>query len=197
MCSQPEPVWLARPDSLYVLIHVALYPAGTLTGRVVDASGDAVAGLRVVVAPLPPRDDTPRREAFTDPAGQYAFESLLDGEYRIAAGDERSPLAEPRELSFVAPSLHMPDLVVPELGRVDVRVTEPNGTPVAEAEVIAYGTLGLPPPVRTDREGRARVANLVPGPVSLVAKHADLGEGRARTEVALDRVAEVEIAIRP
>jgi len=61
--------------------------AGTLTGRVVDASGQSVPGLPVALQPDPPHADLEIHRCFgeTDQNGAFACPGLAPGPYRVIA----------------------------------------------------------------------------------------------------------------
>jgi len=175
-------------------VFLVLAPAGFVTGRVVDVAGADVAGVPLV---LEASDSGERRTAFTDPAGVYLFEDVLDGESRLFPGAPESPLSPARELAFRAPSLTMPTFELPVLGELEIQVFERGRIPAAGIRVVGYGRDGGRIDVTTDDRGRARARFLPAGWFTLLAQHGDDEGGRTRARVELDagRTAQVEILL--
>lgn len=107
--------------------------------------------------------------------GRFVFEQLPDGVYGVEVvvppetpgGQEYASVP----LENVTPDLHVAVALVPA-HRVPVRVVDPEGQPVARARVtLSYSQIGmLQKNAETDREGRAQVGPVVPGPYFV---HAD------------------------
>lgn len=156
-------IQLAKPDELDVILRVPLFPAGDLSGRVVDPDGSPVAGL-----PLIARRNLPalERETQTDANGYYVFSRLPDGDYVLAVGYRDAALVE-RELSFAAPGFTMPDLVTPRVAALHVRVMDPRNQPVVDAKVSVVGLVSGAREAHTDLTGLARLEHCVGGDASV------------------------------
>ncbi len=166
MSGATEYLLLARPEAQHAVVHLALSPAAFVSGRVVDAEGAAVAGLEVL---LEPEGGGERRSATTGPSGAYLFELVPDGSYRLLAGDPHAPIAPARELLVGPPSLHMPDLVVPVLSVLQIRVVDRDSRPVPGARVEGWGSQGGRISAVTDERGLARASFLPAGRYSIRA----------------------------
>ena len=109
----------------------------SISGRLTDAAGDPLGGVRLKARPETPRPDDSRYaepEARTAPDGTFRFDALRPGRWRlgtsrlaltpapVAAGDQR--------LSFVATPLREHDLVVV--------VTDEQGAPIDGAKVALF-----------------------------------------------------------
>ncbi|HZI50262.1 MAG TPA: carboxypeptidase-like regulatory domain-containing protein, partial [Terriglobia bacterium] len=66
---------------------------GSVTGAAVNAVGQPVASVTVVLVPAAPRRSNPSafRTAMTDQSGIFSMRSVLPGEYRILAWEELEP----------------------------------------------------------------------------------------------------------
>jgi hypothetical protein len=193
MCSLVQQQLFSKPNDVDVVMQVELYPAGFLAGRVIDAHSQAVEGLPVA---LESKTDRARREVLTDPAGNYVFESVTDGDYWLFAGNPDAPLAPPRDVAFLAPTLHMPDIEVPVLGEVSVRVVTSSGAPVADAKVECFGNAGGRGALVTDVNGRALARFLPAGTVRFVASTSSGAVGREQFDLEPGARGEIEIKVR-
>ncbi|MCI0588511.1 MAG: carboxypeptidase-like regulatory domain-containing protein [Planctomycetes bacterium] len=164
-----------------------LLSGATISGRVVRAlDGSPIGGLPVGIVsatfPLSPRFDGTRMEgASTDEEGRYRVTDLEPGPYLVVAGfgweredaEEDSALASETRGAFeVAEGGETRvDFALSRGGTAVVRVSDPEGKAVKEAELIVVsstGTTGLPRLLAgafgtTDEKGIARVAGLRPG----------------------------------
>jgi hypothetical protein len=160
----PQYIQFAKPDEIFVVLRLRLYPAGTLSGRVVDPDGDPVAGLPVSAVR---RDAEGQRETQTDGAGHYAFERLPDGEWEVLVGYPRAPLVR-REINFAAPGLSMPELATPAIDELAVRVVDTKLQPVEGASVSVIGLASGARLATTDANGLARLPHCVGGEASVI-----------------------------
>jgi hypothetical protein len=193
LCAQAQQVLLAKPDDDNLVVHVVFFPAGFLTGRVVDSNGAPVADVGVV---LESAESHERREGQTDPAGVYLFETVLDGEYTLFVGEPINPLTRGRELAFAAPSLHMADIEVPVLGDIAIQVVDRAGRAVAGARIEGYGIAGGRVALVSDEQGRALARHLPPGDATLVASTDDGNQGREKLTLAAGARAEITLRLR-
>jgi hypothetical protein len=194
MSSESQQIMLARPDETLVVVHVVLRPAGFITGLVVDPHGEAVEELPILLEDVRTRE---RREARTDPAGRYLFEGVLDGEYILHLGSADSPLARARELSFQAPSMHVPVLEVPRLGSLVLRVVDSGGLEVSGARIQGYGSAGGRIEATTGNDGRATARFLPEGRYTVIAVREGVGRAHERVQLAAGETREVELRLEP
>ncbi len=189
MNTRVQRVLLEKPvtDQFVVL---QLVPTGFVDGRVLDEDGGPVAALPVVLEAVPAGT---RQSIETDPGGAFHLAGVLDGDYRITAGDPDLPLSS-KELRFVAPSLHV-ELRVPVLGHVTCRVVDAFGASVEGVEVLGFGPRGASVSGVSDRAGLVQLPHLPPGSYRLVADDEHHGRGRARLELAPGERGEARLAL--
>ena len=187
----PQEVELALPDEVDVVVVLRLHAPGFLTGRVVDTATHPIEGIRVTIENVATAE---RRALVTDGRGTYVASQLPDGDYRVFVGEALAPLAAVDDVSFAAPSLHMPDLVTPVLGELVVLVVDTRGTPVQGASVEATGLRSGPLELVTEADGRARARFCCAGRVSLLARHTRVGQGD--TSASFEPGVEDEITVR-
>lgn len=193
--STPWQVLLVRGQS-DVFLNVGLEPRAVVEGQVRDARGAPVVGLGVV---LESASDGARREQRTDGAGSYLFQDVLDGTYRLTFGSPDNPLHGPLELVVQAPRLTVPPVRLPELGSVEVTVTDERGVLIAGARVRGFGrgnTGGLIEG-ETDSAGRVRADLLAPGSYRIYATLPEVGRGFADVDLQPGATATVTIEIAP
>ncbi|HEX6884725.1 MAG TPA: carboxypeptidase regulatory-like domain-containing protein [Planctomycetota bacterium] len=193
----PLPVLLEkRSASPYVVLH--LVPAGLLEGRVLDADGVPAEGVALT---LFAQQGGEAREAVTDAAGIFRFAKLPDGAYDLLIGREGAVLVpERRPLRFAAPRLTFPDIELPPLGTLEVRVVDSLERPMEGVEVRGSGSEGGLVEGRTDHDGRLVARHLPAGRYRLRLSHPALDEAYA-TRVAVDvvagQVAEAPVLLGP
>jgi hypothetical protein len=173
-----EQVLLARPDSLRVVLELALTRPGTLEGRLVDAHGAGVGGVGLWLAPL--SDGPSRRATASQPDGRFRIDGLADGEYRLHAGAQALALRDPIEVAFQAPHLQLEDWVLPELGSLDLRVLDPGGRGVAGATIEATCERRGSVVATCDALGQALLEHLPSGQVQLVVSPPEGTPGRPK-----------------
>lgn len=98
----PEP----EPETVERTFHV---PAGSIKGRVVDATGQGIAGVTVSMTPPPDSVMPWGKERVTDSDGWFAFTDLRAGAYRAAATRDAEGAGE-RAVEIVVPE----DAAAPE-----------------------------------------------------------------------------------
>ncbi len=141
-------------------------------GRVLDASGNPVAGI-------PIREDVTLPDGRrvmggwlgeTGSDGQYDVKVVVRGEYRIIAGGREFGVARSKPFVAVEDVVHeVEDLTVQNAPSfIAGRVTDREGNPIADASVRISSQHNWGPwGVRTDRNGKFRVDNLVPEPLAV------------------------------
>jgi hypothetical protein len=167
-------------------VSLRMIPAGTLEGRVVDVDGVPAEGIPITLFTV---EDQNVREAVTDVNGVYRFERLPDGAYEVLIGRATSPLMpERRPLRFQAPRLTHPDIELPPLGAIHVRVVDSLERPLEGVEVRGSGTNGGLVEGTTDYDGRLLAQHLPQGHFRLRLSHPAFDERHAR-RIAVDVVA--------
>lgn len=193
--SEPQQLELAQPDNIDEIVSFRLYGPGYLTGRVVDTAGRPIAGIEVTIENALTRAT---RALVTDETGAYTADALFDGDYRVLVGPVNAPLAAFDDVSFAAPTLHMPDLVTPPLGELAVVVRTREGAPVEGATVEGVGLRSGAIRAVTDGEGRAVARACSAGNVHLFASHEREGKGELELEfdpLAEPKEAEIVLAV--
>jgi len=186
-------VQFSQPDELDVVLQLRLFDAGSLSGRVVGANGQPVERMEVRV-----RRGDPDLElvASTDSRGEYVFERLLDGEYVVVVGRAESPLAT-RDVAFSAPGFTMPDIALPPLGELSVRVLDSNAKPVTSASVSVIGLASGALKGTTDEQGYARFPHCVSGSATVVADHPDWSTQTRQFRFDAELPEQVEVRLAP
>jgi hypothetical protein len=157
---------LLEPGNEHPFVNLRMVPAGSLTGRVLDANGAPAEGIPVTLFGV---TDGDQREAVSDARGLYEFVGLPDGAYELLFGKAEAPLIrERRPVRFQAPSLTFPDTELPPLGAIAVRVVDSLARPLEGLLVRGSGTNGGVVEGTTDFDGR------------LLARHLPAGHFRLR-----------------
>jgi hypothetical protein len=177
---------LLEPGNEHPFVNLLLVPAGVLEGRVLDARGLAAEGVPVT---LVAGADNHAREAVSGPDGAFRFDGVLDGAYELVLGRASAPLVRERHaLRFRAPHLTFPDLVLPPLGEVHVRVVDGLERPLEGVLVRGSGKNGGVIDGRTDFDGRYVAKHLPAGTFRIRLQHPGLDPEFAR-RIAVDVLA--------
>jgi len=166
-------------------VHDFELPAGSVAGRVIDATGRPVAGARVELVPVGPPRASAAPAGFarttTGADGAFAFSHLADGTYAVVAeapetgphaGLGRTSLGDLRveggaRTAGVDVCLHP--------GReVSGTALDADGRPVAGATVFVLDASGRPlgrfSQIRSGPDGAFRCGPLAPGSYAIVAR---------------------------
>lgn len=176
-------------------VMLVLSPAGRLDGEIVDAELVPLEDLVVTLEPLGRLAG--KREARTDAAGRYAFDAVLDGEYRLHYGKIASPIAPPRELEFRAPGFSFPRLVIADLHTLVVRIVDSRRQPVQGARVYGSGSKGGAFDGSTDALGEYRARHLPTGRVRLHAERDGFGKAFAALDLGPIPQRELVLELEP
>lgn len=155
----PEYVMMALPDDIDVIQPLRLVHLGEVVGRVLDVDGAPATDFPLE---LQSPSGQVAQNVRSDASGHYRFERLADGEYKVAAGYPGAPLIV-REVQFAAPSLTMPDLKLPPLAPLRVRVVDAEGRAVEGATLSLSGLASGARSATTDRDGLAQLPHCVAG----------------------------------
>jgi hypothetical protein len=193
----PLPLLLEKgAASPFLVLHMV--PAGLLEGRVIDAQGLPAEGVPLT---LFPQSGGPLRESTTDAGGAFRFPKLPDGAYDLLVGKESAPLIrERRPVRFAAPRLTFPDIELPPLGELSVRVVDSLARPLEGVEVRGSGTNGGLVEGKTDYDGRLVARHLPAGHFRLRLEHPGFDSSYARrvtVEVRAGEVAEAPVRLGP
>lgn len=192
--SSREQVELHAPEENDVVVRIALYPQGALEGRIEDVSGQALDDIEVV---LESRADRARRTTRSTLDGSYRFGPIPDGEYRVFVGAAEAPLASFDDVSFSAPSLHMPKLVVPRMGELRLLALDATATPIEGVTIEGLGLPSGPIKLVTGADGRARAPHCAAGELQLFASTVSGSRGALRVRFAPGETEELTISVGP
>lgn len=189
---------LLEPGNEHPFVNLHLVPAGSLEGRILDARGDPAEGVPVTLFAV---SDNAAIEARTDAAGIFRFEKLADGAYELLVGKATAPLVpERRPVRFRAPHLTFPDIELPALGEIHVRVVDSLARPLEGVEVLGSGTNGGLVEGRTDFDGRLVVRHLPAGHFRLRLQHPSFAPEymrRVAVDVQAGQVSEAPVRLGP
>jgi hypothetical protein len=111
------------------LVVLALYaqrPAGTISGRIEDADGKAMDAVSVSL--LKGRDSVPERSVGTDANGQFIFENVSPGKYRLS-------VSHIGYMAWSSPTLELTE-VKPSLSVNVVRLQPAAGASLGQVTVV-------------------------------------------------------------
>jgi len=174
---------LLEPGNEHPFVNLILVPAGVLEGRILDAHGMPAEGVPITLFDA---HSVVHGEAWTDASGVFRFEGLPDGAYDLLVGKLTAPLLpERRPVRFRAPHLTFPDVELPPLGEIHVRVVDSFARPLEGVEVRGSGSNGGLIEGRTDFDGRLVARHLPAGRFRLRLEHPNFAQEYAR-RVAVD-----------
>lgn len=189
---------LLEPGNEHPFVNLRMVPAGLLEGRVLDSAGLPAEGVPLTL--FAAEDRTPR-EAVSDVSGVYRFPSLVDGNYELVVGRPTAPIVRERHpVRFLAPHLTFPDIELPLLGEIHVRIVDSLERPLEGVEVRGSGTNGGIVEGKTDFLGRLVVRHLPAGHFRMRLSHAGFDEQYARriaVDVEAGAIAEAPVRFGP
>jgi hypothetical protein len=196
------PTVAAVPTASQAGLQVALDPGQTLVGRVVDATGAAVAGAQVTTMWGGRR---PVSSVATESAadGSYRLQGLLPGRHWVSAQHPRLGRAG-EETNIVA---GRPHTLTVSLGATPANefaaigvVRDAGGRPVSgalvrteRASMRGYADRGA----ETDDQGNFRITGVPGDTATLVAWHPTVGVGRAPLRRTGERIEPTELRLSP
>jgi hypothetical protein len=187
----------AVPSSL----RLVLSPRETLSGRVLDVTGQPALGARVVFerAFLPDEDrGRPRTPKPIDVDAEGRFEVSVDTPFFAKVHGELGERQTPEKYAHASPGRSAPlDLRFAGGFAVTGLVTNPAGQPQAGADVEVAGFRVHAEPVETGSDGRFRLELAEPGHVVVFASVEGLvpDEGAGVTLSEIDPIADVTLRL--
>jgi protocatechuate 3,4-dioxygenase beta subunit len=165
-------------------VVLALQPAGTITGQVVDERGTAVEAFRVS-AQLQ-REATVdffgfHSQEFEGSGGRFTFEDVAEGAYRVEAS------AQGKQSGFVKDVAVKPGATI-DAGRIRLEtggvitgvVVDTRGAPVAGATVVPKGTgLQRDAEASSGLDGSFEIQAIPSGVLEVFASHPDFAAGKS------------------
>lgn len=190
----PAAVRLAA-DETSEEVELLCFAGGRVRGRVLGPEGAPVAGATVSVRPglnafLGQITSRKYRwlEAMTDQEGYYDLRGVPEGHgYSIAAQHAQMALAEVHGVSVREGETTSVDVHATAGGTILGQVVDPQGQPVAGAQVamiymdvsrVLFSSDGRGEPVQTDANGRFSLAHVAPGAMALMAAKDGLAPSR-------------------
>ncbi len=176
--SAPWTVRLESVEAGSTDLALTLAAPVTYSGSAVDDAGVAVDTFLVSAerANWPTWVDGSSKtveETFPDAAGRFELDGLDAGEWTIHVRAHGHLRTEDRQV--VVPGVDAEPFTLVRTARIEGVVLDPNGLPVAGAEVhaIAHATRGHTGVEETDEEGRYVLESVGPGPIALRARSED------------------------
>jgi hypothetical protein len=169
-------------------VEVLVDPGRSVRGLVVTQGDKPLGGVRVSVGRMDPPFERPVFAPRTGTDGTFTVEGLLPGKYRVNAWAEGQGPSKMETVQLASRDVQGLKLVMSQALVVRGQVLDRNGAPAAEVTVT--GTVESPDPARrfsldratTDAAGKFQLDRLVPGKLTLTAKHADQGNARLGPE---------------
>jgi hypothetical protein len=215
--------WVARAEHVQPdqrALELVLRAPLSISGRVADKRGDAVAKFRVSAreqtgGPIPGLGGETRNASVDDAEGRFTVEGLTPGTWFVEALAEGYPRSAPVEVLIRADATPEPlQIVLARGGAVSGVVHDPSGQPLAGAEVALKLSMSevmsnlranedgdgadLTFSARSDAQGRFRLSGLEPGQRLIVARRNDWAESEplAVAIEADEEVDDVVLAVR-
>jgi len=133
--------------------------------------------------------------------GIYRFDAVPAGAYELLVGRATAPvMPERRPLRFTAPSMTFPDIQLPPLGELSLRVVDSLERPLEGVEVRGSGRNGGTIERTTDYDGRVIAKHLPPGHYRLRLSLPALGEQydrRIAVDLEAGKVTEAPVRLGP
>jgi hypothetical protein len=187
-----------EPGNEHPFVNLRFVPCGTLEGRILDSGGLAAEGVTVTLFGVP---ESVAGEVRTDEHGEFRFEKLPDGDYELLVGAATAPLMPERHpVHFMAPHLTFPDVELPSLGEIHLRVVDSLARPLEGVEVKGSGTHGGVIDGHTDYNGTLVAKHLPAGHFRLRLQHPAFAkeyEKRIAVDVEAGKVAEAPVRLGP
>ncbi len=124
------------PGKNHAHLLLKLIPAGVAEGIVRDSDGVGVGNLPVFIEN---QRDRGRQKTQTDGSGYWRIEEVIEAPYLLSLGNIDRPLIEAQPFGMVSPLYTHPDLTIPRMRTILVRVVNEDGAPVASARLRGYG----------------------------------------------------------
>lgn len=164
-CSFSEPLRQGRPT----VVEYVLESGAEAFGRVTDAAGDPVAGVKIVAGRDRFSSNRVNPESVTDAEGRYRLTGLAAGEVVVNAfPDDYAPAMEVIQTAVGQPA--EVNLVIQAGAPVHGQVIDPQGKPLSNVWIITdtwRGVRMLRREDRTDEEGRFTLPQMPDSEVSI------------------------------
>jgi len=121
--------------------------------------------------------------------GAFSFDGLTADTYELAVGSAQRSLVPREKITLAAGTTIERDIVLPDLGSVDVEVVDAQGAPVAGAEVALSTREGRPSGIEvttiaSNAAGHVRFEQLLPGSYGVVVERNDRRSDRLVVNLA-------------
>ena len=199
--SRPQEILLYGIDSspiggkthAHLVLH--LTPTGFLDGAVVTEDGSPVADLPVFLEDV---NDRSVRTTTTLSSGNWRFDGLRDGRYKLSYKSVERPLIEALLMTYNAPQKRLDNHIVPKTATVVFQLRDPYDVPVIGAKVSGFGKAGGIVQATSEVTGEAIARFLPAGRYQINVTHSDGLDGKANFELeGTEERRVVEILMRP
>ncbi len=179
---------LLRKGNEAPFLNLILVPAGFLEGAITDELGAPQEGVPLTLIGVP---EGAQRTAKTDYTGLFRFDDVLDGAYELIVGLPEAPLVKKRtSIVFRAPSMSLPNIELPPLAGLDLRMADDLNRSIEGVVVRGSGNNGGTFTKTSDFDGWVRIRHIPEGRLRLSFSHADYKASRANIELKKGRVLE-------
>jgi hypothetical protein len=141
-----------------------------ITGRIIDAEGNAVADMPVFIKCVPRNPGTPpppRRTAVTDRNGRFLFGNLVEGTYDVLLESLTEPLDSVTDVFLTEGQAFSREFTVPLFNELDFLLSAPNGKPLNNVSIRFFSetrTFNA----KTQHDGKASLKRVPPGNYEIV-----------------------------
>lgn len=188
LSSAAHEVSLSR-DRNAVDVEILLEPAAVVEGLVVGADDKPVAErgvwLQRIQFESSAREPSMDHYTRTSSSGEFRFDAVPAGMWRIQVGERTSPLVGLVGVRVELPLTRVDTIRLPPLHALALRIVDEHDLPVRDARLWSRGSNGGAFDVAGDAYGEARVADLPAGRWRVFAQSAT--SGRANLSIELPR----------
>ena len=189
-----------REDQPLSGVDLYLYPAASIRGQVVNATGqpiaDAMISLLMLEAPGMDSEFVLSPDVKTGADGRFSINGLGPGRVAVLAEHDTLGSAEaPDEFLRGGDTLQITVRLVPS-GAIAGRVEDEGGRPVSAALTITAAGWARPRRLTSDEAGRFDANDVPAGPVTVRATAFGLNERSVEVTVPIDGVVQAQIRLR-
>lgn len=156
-------------------LDVELDHGQELRGRVVDKSGQPVAGARITIMGAGMAGGFGRRPAATDASGNFTVEGLSEGRYTVTA--TKTGYVDARSNDITIPATAPLTLTLETGGMISGRIVGLNGSEMSYVDVFASGS-GSNARARANQDGSFTLRGVPDGRVSVSASAREMSRSR-------------------